>query len=75
MSREESQEDSQKARKAGSLPVQDASSPDKRSKEYAGLIGGIAELLETARRASARTVNAFLTATYWEIGRRLVEFE
>ncbi|HEX7618262.1 MAG TPA: PDDEXK nuclease domain-containing protein, partial [Verrucomicrobiae bacterium] len=25
--------------------------------------------------ASARTVNAFMTATYWEVGRRIVEFE
>jgi len=38
-------------------------------------VGGISELLEAARRASARTVNAFMTATYWEIGRRIVEFE
>ena len=43
--------------------------------DYSGLIGGVGELLETARRASARTVNAFMTATYWEIGRRIVEFE
>jgi predicted nuclease of restriction endonuclease-like (RecB) superfamily len=43
--------------------------------EYGGLIGGIAELLETARRAAARTVNALMTATYWEIGRRIVKFE
>jgi hypothetical protein len=43
--------------------------------EYGGLMGGIAELLETARRAAARTVNALMTATYWEIGRRIVEFE
>ena len=42
---------------------------------YPGLVGGISELLEAARRASARTVNAFMTATYWEIGRRIVEFE
>ncbi len=42
---------------------------------YSGLVGGISELLETARRASARTVNAFMTATYWEVGRRIVEFE
>jgi predicted nuclease of restriction endonuclease-like (RecB) superfamily len=42
---------------------------------YSGLVGGISELLEIARRASARTVNAFMTATYWEIGRRIVEFE
>jgi hypothetical protein len=45
------------------------------SDSYAGLVGGISELLETARRTSARTVNAFMTATYWEIGRRIVEFE
>ena len=38
------------------------------SAEYGGLIGGIAELLETARRTAARTVNALMTATYWEIG-------
>jgi DUF1016 N-terminal domain len=45
------------------------------SGEYGGLIGGIAELLEVARRTAARTVNALMTATYWEIGRRIVEFE
>lgn len=42
---------------------------------YSGLVGGIGELLETARRASARSVNVIMTATYWEIGRRIVEFE
>lgn len=36
--------------------------------------GGIASLLEEARRQSARHVNAILTATYWEIGRRIVEY-
>jgi predicted nuclease of restriction endonuclease-like (RecB) superfamily len=45
------------------------------SAEYGGLVGGIAELLEAARRNAARTVNALMTATYWEIGRRIVEFE
>ena len=43
--------------------------------DYSGLLGGVSELLEAARRASARTVNAFMTATYWEVGRRIVEFE
>lgn len=42
---------------------------------YSGLVGGISELLDAARRASVRTVNAFMTATYWEVGRRIVEFE
>ena len=43
--------------------------------DYSGLLGGISDLLEVARRASARAVNALMTATYWEVGRRIVEFE
>ncbi len=42
---------------------------------YDGLLGGIAQLLDQSRRAAARTINGILTATYWEIGRRIVEFE
>ena len=42
---------------------------------YAGLLTGVVELLEQARRTSARSVNAIMTATYWEIGRRIVEHE
>lgn len=42
---------------------------------YADIVGGIVDLLEAARRASARSVNAIMTATYWEIGRRIVEHE
>lgn len=42
---------------------------------YTGLVSGISELLEQARRTTVRAVNSVLTATYWEIGRRIVEFE
>lgn len=42
---------------------------------YAGLMTGISELLSSARHISARAVNAVMTATYWEIGHRIVEFE
>ena len=42
---------------------------------YAVLVDGIGGLLEAARHSAARTVNALMTATYWEIGRRIVEFE
>jgi DUF1016 N-terminal domain len=45
------------------------------SGSYARLVSGISDLLETARRTGARTINALMTATYWEIGRRIVEFE
>src|SRR5205814_10192879 len=44
-------------------------------KHYAGLVGGIGDLVEAARRTSARAVNALMTATYWEVGRRIVQFE
>lgn len=43
--------------------------------QYDGLVSGVAELLEQSRRTAARSVNSILTATYWEIGRRIVEFE
>jgi predicted nuclease of restriction endonuclease-like (RecB) superfamily len=44
-------------------------------KGYDGLLTGVSELLEQARHAAARSVNQILTATYWEIGRQIVEFE
>lgn len=43
--------------------------------DYATVHTDIVALLETARRAAARSVNALMTASYWEIGRRIVEFE
>ena len=43
--------------------------------DYGQLVAAISNLLEHARRTSARTINSILTATYWEIGRRIVEFE
>lgn len=42
---------------------------------YDSVLTGVAELLEAARRTSARATNAIMTATYWEIGRRIVEYE
>ncbi len=42
---------------------------------YGALFAGISDLLQQARRTAARAVNGVLTATYWEVGRRLVEFE
>jgi hypothetical protein len=37
-------------------------------------LSGVVEVLDAARRASARVVNSLMTA-YWEIGRRIVEHE
>jgi hypothetical protein len=43
--------------------------------EYDHLLGGIHALITTARQVSVRAVNAVMTATYWDIGRQIVEFE
>lgn len=43
--------------------------------EYSGLVSDISGLLEQARRTAVRAVNSVLTAAYWEVGRRIVEFE
>lgn len=42
---------------------------------YDAVLGGLVALLERARRSSARAVNRFMTATYWEVGRRIVDGE
>ena len=42
------------------------------SENYNSLHSEIVELLKAARAASARSLNALMTATYWAIGRRIV---
>ena len=42
---------------------------------YDGLLSRVASLLEQGCRTVVRTTNAILTATYWEVGRQIVEFE
>ena len=42
---------------------------------YDHLHRDVAGLIEQGRQASARTVNAVMTATYWLVGQRIVEFE
>src|SRR5262245_42140772 len=42
---------------------------------YETVLASVVEVLESARRAVARSVNAIMTTTYWEIGRRIVEHE
>src|SRR5579883_735710 len=42
---------------------------------YDSVLSDVVELLDAARRASARVINSLMTATYWEMGRRIVEYE
>lgn len=48
---------------------------DDGSAGYGTLAADIQELLEQARRRVAKAANTVLTATYWEIGRRIIEHE
>jgi hypothetical protein len=43
--------------------------------DYSNIRAEIIALLHAAQTASARSVNALMTASYWEIGRRIVQFE
>ncbi len=45
------------------------------SSDYSGIHDAIVTLLEDARHAASRSVNALMTATYWEVGRRIIESE
>jgi predicted nuclease of restriction endonuclease-like (RecB) superfamily len=42
---------------------------------YNNIRAEIVELLNAARSAASRSVNAVMTATYWEIGRRIIQSE
>lgn len=42
---------------------------------YDNVLAELVSLLESARKTAARSINTILTATYWDIGRRIVEFE
>ena len=42
---------------------------------YQQVLSEIQQLVQQARVASARSVNAIMTATYWEIGYRIVQIE
>jgi predicted nuclease of restriction endonuclease-like (RecB) superfamily len=42
---------------------------------YEDLLADVARMIEDARRAAARSVNAVIATTYWLVGRRIVEQE
>ena len=50
--------------------------PDSSSEvPYDSILGDISTVIDTARRSAARSVNCAMTAAYWLVGRRIVEFE
>ena len=42
---------------------------------YQAVFGDVSKIIDAARESAVRSVNAAMTAAYWLIGRRIVEFE
>ena len=42
---------------------------------YQAIFGDVSKIVDAARRSAARSANSVMTAAYWMIGRRIVEFE
>src|ERR1700741_340416 len=42
---------------------------------YSDTLADVVVLLEEGRQTAARSINALMTATYWLVGRRIVETE
>ena len=42
---------------------------------YEAVFGDVSKIIDAAREAATRSVNAAMTAAYWLTGRRIVEFE
>ena len=42
---------------------------------YQAVYGDVSKIIDAARESAARSVNAAMTAAYWLIGRRIIEFE
>ena len=56
------------------LPVSE-SAFDERNAPYQAVFGDVSKIIDAARDSAARSVNAAMTAAYWLIGLRIVEFE
>ena len=49
--------------------------PDEHDAPYEAVFGDVSRIIDAARSSASRSVNAAMTAAYWLIGRRIVEFE
>ena len=49
--------------------------PDEHDAPYEAVFGDVSRIIDAARSSASRSVNAAMTAAYWLIGHRIVEFE
>ncbi|MCM8832598.1 MAG: PDDEXK nuclease domain-containing protein [Candidatus Omnitrophica bacterium] len=57
------------------MKIKNKISPEHNLKDYISLVDSIGNVLESARKQVARFINNILVKTYWEIGRRIIEYE
>ena len=62
-------EESRESTVSKSMPVGGLDTP------YQAVFGDVSKVIDAARESAARSVNSAMTAAYWLIGRRIVEFE
>ena len=53
-------------------PILKVDEPDA---QYQAIFGDVSKIIDAARRSAAQSVNAIMTAAYWRIGQRIIEFE
>ena len=56
------------------LPVKESAFGEENA-PYDAVFGDVAKIIDAARESAVRSVNAAMTAAYWLIGRRIVQFE
>jgi len=57
------------------LTAADMKTKPRADSAHTGLVNDLGRLVAEARGSAARLVNTVMTAAYWEVGRRIVEFE
>ena len=63
------------AKKAGEPGVNEIAQTGEHDASYQAVFGDVSRIIDAARESAVRSVNSAMTAAYWLVGHRIVEFE
>ena len=63
------------AENAGERGVDEITEGGEHDNSYQSVFGDVSDIIDAARESAVRSVNAAMTAAYWLVGHRIVEFE
>ena len=63
------------AKKAGEPGVNEIAQTGEHDASYQAVFGDVSRIIDAARGSAVRSVNSAMTAAYWLVGHRIVEFE